>query len=118
VGLVQRAIETEGFATVSLSVIPELTSAVGAPRVAGIEYPMGRPLGQPLDADGQRAVLAAALRVFADATTPGTVVQLPSAWPEDPRRTRTHPTEPPPIARLLKRKPWLFPRLVRRDRPK
>jgi hypothetical protein len=117
VGLVQRALEEAGLATVALSVIPELTAATGAPRVAGIEYPMGRPLGRPGDAAGQRAVLEAALRVLVDAHGPGTVVQLPFEWPGDARQTRTHPPEPPPIARLLKRKPWLLPRLVRREPP-
>jgi hypothetical protein len=85
--------------------------------VAGIEYPMGRPLGEPLDAAGQRAVLEGALRVLAEATVAGTVVQLPFEWPSDARHTRTHPPEPPPIARLLKRRPWLAPRLVRREPP-
>jgi hypothetical protein len=41
--------------------IPEFTASVGAPRVAGIELPFGRPLGLPGDRAGQRGVLHATL---------------------------------------------------------
>ena len=44
--------------------IPDLTRAVGVPRLAGISYPMGRPLGRPHDADGQRAVLRSMLELL------------------------------------------------------
>ena len=114
-GLVQRQIETAGLTTVTLSPIPELTAAVSVPRVAAIGYPLGRPLGQPGDAAGQAEVLRAALRVAASAETPGTLVDLPFEWPEPPSRVRSSPAEPPPIVKLLKRKPWLLPRLLNRE---
>ncbi|MCK6461990.1 MAG: hypothetical protein L6Q95_19075, partial [Planctomycetes bacterium] len=63
-GLVQRVLEAKGIPTVSLSMIPELTRAVGVPRLAGIGYPMGQPLGRPHDAPGQRAVLRATLELL------------------------------------------------------
>ena len=66
-GLVQREMEAAGVATVTLSTLPDFTRSVGAPRVAGIAYPMGMPLGAPGDADGQREVLKAALRVIEEA---------------------------------------------------
>jgi D-proline reductase (dithiol) PrdB len=117
VGLVQREMERAGLPTVTLSPIPELTASVGAPRIAGIEYPLGRCFGRPGDADGQRAVLRAALEAATEAAGPGTLVTLPFEWPDPPPRSRSDPPEPPPIVSLLRRRPWLAPRLLRRDPP-
>ena len=90
--------------------IPELTRAVGVPRLAGIGYPMGRPLGRPHDADGQRAVLRAMLDLLATAHGPDTYVELPFVWPESPAQARNASKDvpPPPIVELLKKKPWLL----------
>jgi hypothetical protein len=117
VGLVQRVLEASGIATVSLSMIPAFTAAVGVPRLAAISYPMSRPMGRPHDAEGQRAVLRAALEVLATASAPGTIVELPFTWPESPARARAGSRVNPPIAQLLVRKPWLIPRLVSGDIP-
>jgi hypothetical protein len=110
-------LEASGIATVSLSMIPEFTASVGAPRVAGIEFPFGRPMGLPDDWAGQRAVLQAALEVVSAAQVPGTVVRLPFRWPQDPREAGGEPPVPPPIVQLLKRKPWLALRLLAHDIP-
>jgi hypothetical protein len=117
VGLVQRVLEASGIATVSLSMIPAFTAAVGVPRLAAIGYPMSRPMGRPHDGDGQRAVLRATLEVLATATEPGTVVELPFTWPESPARARKGSDVNPPISQLLVRKPWLLPRLLTGDIP-
>lgn len=108
-GLVQRILEARGFPTVALSMIPELTRAVGVPRLAGIGYPMGRPFGRPHDADGQRAVLRAMLELLATAQGPDAYVELPFVWPESPARARNASKDlpPPPIVELLTKKPWL-----------
>jgi hypothetical protein len=113
VGLVQRVLEASGIPTVALSMIPDLTRAVGVPRLAGISYPMGRPLGRPQDADGQRAVLRATLALLASAFGPGSYVELPFEWPESPAKARcaSRGLAPPPIVELLRNKPWLLPRL-------
>ena len=97
--------------------IPALTAAVGAPRVAAIEFPFGRPLGQPGDADTQRAVLRATLETLRDATVPRAVVDLPFGWPEAPDEVHWHPKEPSPIRRLLAGDPSLFKRLVAGEIP-
>ena len=112
-GLVQRAIEASGIPTVTLSLIPDLTRAVGVPRMAGISYPFGRPLGRPHYADGQRAVLRAMLQVLASASGPDTCVELPFTWPETPAQARnaSRDLRPAPIVELLKTKPWLLPAL-------
>jgi hypothetical protein len=93
--------------------IPELTRAVGVPRLAGISYPMGRPLGRPHDADGQRAVLRAMLELLASATGPDSYVELPFQWPQSPAQARnaSKGLAPPPIVELLRKKPWLVPSL-------
>ena len=103
--------------TVTLSPVPDLTAAVGVPRVAGIAYPLGRTLGRPGDSAGQAEVLRAALRVTETAREPGTVVDLPFAGPDPPARVRTGPAELAPIVKLLKRRPWLLPYLLDRDPP-
>jgi hypothetical protein len=104
--------ERAGITTASLSTLPDFTRSVGAPRVAGIVYPMGQPLGAPGDADGQRKVLKAALRFLAEARTPGEVVRMPFDWPVPLTRVKWKGGSPPPIAEHIKRRPWLFPKLV------
>lgn len=112
-GLVQRVLEASGIPTVALSMIPDLTRAVGVPRLAGIGYPLGRPLGRPHDADGQRAVLRSLLQVLVDATGPDTYVELPFVWPESPAQARnaSRDVPPAPIVQLVTRKPWLLANL-------
>lgn len=116
-GLVQRVLEAEGISTVSLSMIPDFTRAVGVPRLAGIAYPMSRPMGRPGDADGQRAVLRALLGLLDAARAPDAYLELPFAWPETPAQARRGSDVTPPIADLLKRKPWLLTRLYSGDVP-
>lgn len=112
-GLVQRVIEASGIATVTLSWIPDLTRAVGVPRLAGISYPLSRPLGRPHDADGQRAVLRATLELLTNATGPDTYIELPFVWPDSPLRARLDSKDwpPAPIVDLVLKKPWLIANL-------
>lgn len=116
-GLVQREIESAGMTSITLSSIPDLTASTGAPRIAAVEYPLGRALGQPGDREGQMAVLRATLAALEELDTPGGVQHLPFEWPEPPKRARAHPPQPPPIAKYLRRRPWLLPRLLARDVP-
>ena len=90
-----------------------MTRRVGVPRLAGISYPLSRPLGRPGDADGQRAVLRATLALLESATGPDYYVELPFVWPETVARARNESKDvpPSPIAALLARQPWLIPRL-------
>lgn len=106
-----------GISTIALSMVPDLTAAAGAPRVAAIEFPFGRPLGQPGDAATQRAVLRATLDVLCTAPAPGTVTHLPFAWPEAPDQVHWHPKEPSPISRLLTGEPSMLKRLVSGEIP-
>ena len=109
----QRTLEASGIATVTLSWMPELTRRVGVPRLAGISYPLSRPLGRPHDADGQRAVLRATLALLESASGPDHYVELPFVWPESVAQARnaSRDVPPAPIAALLLKQPWLVPKL-------
>ncbi len=100
-GLVARVLEQAGISTVILSMMPAYQPTVGAPRVAAIAHPFGRPYGNVGDADTQRAVLRAALSVLAAARVPGQVVHLPFLWPEEPKATKWGPDEPSPIVAMM-----------------
>jgi D-proline reductase (dithiol) PrdB len=104
VGLVARVLEAAGIPTVTLNMIWTLQRRIGMPRVAAIEHPFGRPFGDVGDADTQRAVLRAALRIFETAAEPGHVEHLPFVWNEDPADTKWHPAEPSPIIAMLKKR--------------
>ena len=103
-GLVARVIEAAGIPTVTLNMIWVYQRLVGMPRVAAIEHPFGRPLGEVGDADTQRAVLRAALGLAEAATQPGQVEHLPFVWHEDPSEVRWHPAEPSPIIAWMKKR--------------
>lgn len=114
-GLAARVLEQEGISTAVHSWIPEWSQAVGSPRVVGIGYPGSLPFGQPGDAAGQRAVLQASLEAAAATDRPGKRVDLPFEWPADVRPPK--PLEPPPIVGALKKRPWLFLKLLSGEIP-
>ena len=116
-GLVQRVLEARGIPAVSLSMIPEFTRAVGVPRLAGIAYPLSRPMGRPGDAQGQREVLRALLDLLVSASAPDTYVELPFIWPETPVQARQGSDVHPPISQLLAHRPWLLPKLYTGEIP-
>ena len=80
---------------------PEFHREIGIPRIAAIEYPYGRTIGQVDDAEGQRKVLQEALQALENAQNPGQVFNLPFTWPEDPKDTKWHPPEISPIVKLM-----------------
>ena len=80
---------------------PEYHREIGMPRVAAIEYPFGRPIGQVNDREGQRHVLIQTPSVLEKAQKPGQVFNLPFTWPEDPKKTNWHPPEISPIVKLF-----------------
>ena len=92
--------------------MPDVTASVSAPRVAAVEYPLGRNLGQPGDIAGQTAVLHATFQALQEIEEPGSVIHLPFQWPESPKEVRSHPHEPPPIAKAISRRPWLYRNLL------
>jgi hypothetical protein len=83
VGLVAREIERRGIPTLSLTSAWSITRAVGAPRAAFVDYPLGHTAGKPGDEAEQEALLASALRLFETLEKPGEIVALPFVWSED-----------------------------------
>jgi hypothetical protein len=94
-------LEEQGFSTVALTMTPDFHREIGFPRVAAIEYPYGRTIGQAGDREGQRNVLIEALNVLDKAQRPGQVFHLPFNWPEDPKDTKWHPPEISPIVKVF-----------------
>lgn len=61
VGLIQAEIERRGIATVSLSLLREVTTAIRPPGALFVPFPLGFPLGAPGDTELQHLVIGAAL---------------------------------------------------------
>lgn len=69
VGLVQSIIERSGIPTVSISLLPEITTRVRPPRALAVDRPLGYPLGLPHEPEVQKRILQAAFRMLAAAVT-------------------------------------------------
>jgi hypothetical protein len=65
-----RALETEGLATTSISMVREHTEKVKPPRALFVPFPFGHALGRPDDPALQHRVLRAALDLLAEPTGP------------------------------------------------
>jgi D-proline reductase (dithiol) PrdB len=102
VGLVARYLEAQGFSTICLTMIPEFHRQIGIPRVAAIEHPFGRPVGQVHDVRGQRQVLLETIACLEKTHKPGGICHLPFTWPEEPKETKWHPPEISPILKFFK----------------
>jgi D-proline reductase (dithiol) PrdB len=68
-GLLQSIIEKQGIATVSISLLMEVTSRVAPPRVLVVDRPLGYPLGEPHNPDLQKRIVMAALDLLRIAVT-------------------------------------------------
>lgn len=79
-GLIARAIEASGIATVSISITRDLTAAVGVPRALFVKWPLGHPLGEAGHAVQQRTIIFDALQLLVDASTPGTILEPGYRW--------------------------------------
>ena len=88
-----------------LNAIWSFQRIVGMPRVAAIEFPMGRPLGDVGQADLHRRITLDALRLFETVAEPGWVEHLPYKWPQPPDEATWLPDPPPPYL-LVIRENW------------
>jgi len=70
VSLVAAALERRDIATVTLSVLPELSAKLGAPRTLVVPFGLGMPAGPPLDAETQRRVVSRALALAGEGGVP------------------------------------------------
>jgi hypothetical protein len=103
--------------TITLSNIPDLTASVSVPRLAGIEHPFSRILGNPGDLSGQMAVLRATLQALQAIDIPGGVEHLPFEWSQTPEEAKSSLPEPPPIGPYLSKHPWHLGNLLSRQIP-
>ena len=70
VSTLARALEVSGIATVALLANIDQARIVGPPRGLYCEFPLGRPLGKPLDKAFQTRVLEAAFGLLRETKTP------------------------------------------------
>jgi D-proline reductase (dithiol) PrdB len=82
VGLIARALEAQGIATVCVVMNRDITENVKPPRALFVRFPYGAPLGPAGDAETQMAVVRAALDLLLSATQPGTIVTADIEWPD------------------------------------
>lgn len=68
--MLARALEAEGIATTSISMVREHTEQVKPPRALFVPFPFGHALGRPDDAALQHRVLHAALDLLAERAGP------------------------------------------------
>ncbi|MEQ8763735.1 MAG: glycine/sarcosine/betaine reductase selenoprotein B family protein [Planctomycetota bacterium] len=75
-----RAFEERGFATVTISLLPELSRLVGAPRSLEVSFPFGAPCGNPGNRDLQRAIVKEMLTLFETASAFGARRSTEHRW--------------------------------------
>jgi D-proline reductase (dithiol) PrdB len=80
VALAAIELERRGLPTVVISLLPELTEHVGAPRALHVRFPFGAPCGDPGNGDLHDAVLTAALAWLAEAPAPGAAHHCRLRW--------------------------------------
>jgi D-proline reductase (dithiol) PrdB len=64
VGLVQSIIEKAGIATVSVTLLNEVTERVAPARALAVDRPLGYPLGEPNNPDLQQGIMLAAFELL------------------------------------------------------
>ncbi len=64
VGLIQRAIDAVGIATVSISLLREITEKVQPSRALFVPFPLGYPFGEPQNPALQSQIMRAAFALL------------------------------------------------------
>lgn len=82
--LLARALEAQGIPTVCLTLLPELTRIVGAPRSLALRFAFGAPCGDAGNAPLHEAVLEQALQWLVEAEEPGLLRESPLTWRRGP----------------------------------
>lgn len=70
VGLIQAAIEREGIATVSITLLRDVTEIIRPPRALSVPFRFGYPLGGPHDAPVQHEIIGEALMLLSENELP------------------------------------------------
>ncbi len=123
VSTLARALESSGIATVSLLSNRQQAEAIGPPRGLFCEFPLGRPLGRPLDPAYQRRVLDAAFALLPGREGPR-IVDFPDVIEDEadqplacPIPPRLDPSEPPAVAEARALRPAYERGLARAGAP-
>jgi len=82
--IVARELESRGLPTVSLTLLPELTRIVGAPRALSVRFPFGAPAGDPGNRALHEAVLLEALALLSEAREAGSMRESTLGWRRSP----------------------------------
>ncbi len=77
-----------GLATVSLTLVKEMTELVKPSKALYLQHPFGLTLGDVGDAATHTAVLQDCLRYAAEPLPAGTIIDLPYRWTKDDLRER------------------------------
>ena len=98
--MLARTIEAEGIPTVTISMMPDLTSKWRLSRVLGVEFPFGQAFGMVDDHAMQREVAEAAIRLLEEAQEPETRQDLDIEWPID-TKTAYKSWQPPEVSPIV-----------------
>ena len=79
-GLIQRAAEDSGIATVSMGNETERMAKIKPPRALKVKFGRGSMFGEPGNAYRQRRIVMDALDALKTMNIPGTVRELPYQW--------------------------------------
>jgi D-proline reductase (dithiol) PrdB len=74
--LVQSIIEKAGIATVSVTLLKEVTERVAHPSALAVDRPLGYPLGEPNNVELQKRVMLAAFDLLCLAVSEPLIVQF------------------------------------------
>jgi D-proline reductase (dithiol) PrdB len=88
VGLLQRGLDDAGVATVSITLVPEITDMVQPSLSCFVRMPFGLPLGDVGDSDMHERIVRAVLQEAAHEHPDGSIVPLDMVWQRDDLRAR------------------------------
>lgn len=74
--LIARALEESGIATVTLSLLKEITQRVPPPRALFVPYGFGFPLGRPNDDELQMRIIQRCLEMLEGVSEPGEILDF------------------------------------------
>jgi hypothetical protein len=83
VGLIQRAIENEGIASISITLSEEITKKVRPPRAVSPGFPLGHPIAFPGQTLRQLKVLRLLLKYLEKLDSPGSIVKYNLTYSDD-----------------------------------
>jgi len=103
VPVLARKLESAGFSTILVTMMPFWVEHIGVPRTLAVEFPFAQTMGRAGDAAQQRRVLLQALDVLENAAQPGAIVDSPETWPQPTANAikEWQPPEPSPVIQAL-----------------